>query len=155
MMQASDSHSAQQHYLLGAELAEAGEYNRAVEEMTRAVELEPQLHTARLQLGLLHLTMGQREAALEQWARLRQTPVSGIRCFAEGLEALSRDDFARCVTALEQGITLNTTNPPLNDDMRMIIERIRAGVTTQAQQPADGEAAAVVRTDFSLYGRND
>ena len=150
-MQISDSQSAEQHYLRGAELAQTGEYTRAVEAMTRALELEPQLHTARLQLALLHLTMGRPDAALEHWAFLQQLPNGPLRHFAEGLEALSRDDFPRCITALETGIELNTVNPPLNADMRKLIESIRAQVPDVQQRASREGAAEPVRTDFSLY----
>ena len=145
--------TAERHYLLGAELAQAAEYERAVAEMTRALQLQPNLHTARLQLGLLYLTLGQPAQSLATWQPLDALdPQAYLRLFKEGLEALIRDDFVRCVALLEAGIRANTQNAPLNQDMGRLISKARAATSQRkpAQPPAPG-GADEVRSDFSLY----
>lgn len=149
-----DTMNGELHYLLGAELAQQGDYEQAVIEMALAVELQPSLHTGRLQLGLLHLTLARPAEALAAWRPLDALPDdSCLKLFKQGLEALIRDDFADCIGRLEQGIVANTTNAALNRDMALIISKCRAALAEQAptstQLPRD--EAPEVRADFSLY----
>jgi hypothetical protein len=140
--------TGERRYLLGAELAQQRDYEGAVLEMSAAIALNPLLHVARLQLGLLHLTLAQPHHAVAVLAPLEELPDdSALKHFKRGLEALIRDDFSACVRALENGIALNRDNPPLNRDMQLIVSRIKSTVdaTRQSQDPAG------VRTDFSLY----
>ena len=147
----NDAGNAELHYLLGAELAQAGDYPRAVVEMGRAIELQPELHTARFQLGLLHLTMAEPQHSLAVWAPLEQSGNPALKSFKRGLEALIRDELAACIGFLEAGIAANTVNPPLNRDMRLVIENTRRALQPQPA-PAGPQA---VRTDFSLYGQSE
>lgn len=157
---ARDPRNAELRYLLGAELAQQKEYSAAVAEMSTALALDPQLHFARFQLGLLYLTMAQPNQSIETWAPLEALDEgAALKYFKRGLEALIRDDFNGCVGLLRQGIELNTQNAPLNRDMRMVIDRV--GAATEAATvaaPAPPAAApetrpsSGVRTDFSLYG---
>jgi len=151
-----DAMNAELRYLLGAELAQQGEYEQAVLEMTLAVELQPSLHVARFQLGLLHLTLARPSEALAAWAPLDALPDgSYLKSFKQGLDALIRDDFANCIGSLERGIAANTVNAPLNRDMALIIDKCRAALAQQPappkQAPASAETESRVRTDFSLY----
>lgn len=141
--------NGERRYLLGAELAQQRDYEGAVLEMSAAIALKPSLHAARLQLGLLHLTLAQPDHALQVLAPLEELPEdSSLKHFKRGLEALIRDDFATCVNALEHGIALNTDNAPLNKDMQLLVSNVMKAVEDdrQSQDPA------AVRTDFSLYG---
>jgi tetratricopeptide (TPR) repeat protein len=145
-------------YWLGAQLAHAGHYERAVAEIGNALTLQPDLYIARFQLGLLHLTMADANRALEVWAPLEMLEDDdALKHFKHGLEALVRDDFAACIGHLTHGIALNIRNAPLNADMSLVIEKARetlartAGpaTATQAAQSVD----EAVRTDFSLYSK--
>ena len=73
---ARDADHAKALYLLGAVHAEIGMYDDAVREMTRAVELEPDLLTAHFQLGLLHYT----SERYEQAVHLRSSTAAPRRC---------------------------------------------------------------------------
>ena len=153
---ARDPRNAELRYLLGAELAQQREYDAAVVEMRTALDLDPNLHFARLQLGLLYLTMAQPNESIDVWAPLEKLDESAaLKAFKRGLEALIRDDFPACINYLQQGIQLNTQNAPLNRDMSMIVDRVREAGAPE-EQPAPvveaPPAAAAVRTDFSLYG---
>jgi tetratricopeptide (TPR) repeat protein len=147
--------NAELHYLLGAELAQAGRYEAAAAEMTRALELKPNLHTARLQLGLLYLTLRQPQRSLAIWQPLEALgSASCLALFKQGLEALIRDDFGRCVSLLEAGIRANTDNAPLNGDMERIVHKAREALSQgKPGGTATEDAADVVRSDFSLYGQ--
>lgn len=139
----------ERRYLLGAELAQQQDYEGAVLEMSAAIALNPLLHVARLQLGLLHLTLAQPDHAVHLLAPLEQLPDdSPLKHFKRGLEALIRDDFAACVRALEHGIALNRDNAPLNADMQLIVSQVKSA----AEAKRESQDPTAVRTDFSLYG---
>ena len=154
---AQDPRNAELRYLLGAELAQQKDYSAAVAEMNAALELDPGLHFARFQLGLLYLTMAQPDNSLATWAPLESLDESAaLKYFKRGLEALIRDDFDRCIGLLRQGIHLNTQNAPLNRDMSMVIDNVRTALVPPAdavtvEPAAEGRSAEIVRTDFSLY----
>jgi len=154
---AQDPRNAELRYLLGAELAQQKDYGAAVEEMNTALQLDPGLHFARFQLGLLYLTMAQPNDSLATWAPLEALEeTAALKFFKRGLEALIRDDFDTCIGLLRRGIDLNTQNAPLNRDMSMVIDNVRTALIPPAndpivappmeKRPGDG-----VRTDFSLY----
>jgi len=145
---------AKTRYLLGAELAQVRQYERAVSEMSAALVLQPDLHTARFQLGLLYLTLGQVQQASAVWAPLEQlAPDSYLTLFKRGMEALVRDEFLRCVELLSAGIAANPTNTALNRDMSLVIGKARDAMGRNAAQTDTGASheERSVRTDFSLY----
>lgn len=115
------------HYLLGAEHAQIGMYDRAISDMTAALELNPALDTARFQLGLLYLTSMRVPEAITTWQPLDQLG-SGhpFYLFKTGLISLANDDFTTCVKLLEQGIAANNINLVLNADMQRVIDQVKA-----------------------------
>ncbi len=123
-----DPGNAELRYLLGAELAERREYPEAVVQIRTALDINPKLHFARLQLGLLYLTMSQPDDSLTVWAPLEELDeTAALKAFKRGLEALIRDDFSGCIGYLQRGIDLNKQNATLNDDMSQLIQRVRDG----------------------------
>jgi tetratricopeptide (TPR) repeat protein len=147
---ATEPRNAELRYLLGAEMADAGDYDGAVLEMSTALTLAPAMHVARLQLGLLHLTMARPDHAQAVLAPLENlSEDSALLHFKRGLEALIVDEFDACLANLQHGIKLNRENEPLNRDMNLIIERVQSLLSSQATS----QEASEVRTDFSLYSR--
>lgn len=151
----NDPRNGEIRYLLGAELAQQQRYDEAVLELSAAIALNPLLHTARFQLGLLHLTMAQVHHATAVLAPLENLEDDQpLKHFKRGLDALAVDNFPEAVASLERGIQLNRDNPPLNADMKLLLDRIRATMANNAEAAArsSDEQSNVVRTDFSLYG---
>jgi tetratricopeptide (TPR) repeat protein len=139
--------NAELRYLLGAELAQRCEYPEAVAAMHSALDINPKLHFARLQLGMLYLTMAQPDHSLAVWAPLEELDeTAALKAFKRGLEALIRDDFPACIGFLQQGIDLNKHNTTLNEDMTQLIARVRDG-SVIGPAPAPSTAA-----DFARYG---
>ena len=150
----NDPRNAELRYLLGAEMAQQKDYDGAVMEMSSAIALNPLLHVARFQLGLLHLTMARPDHAIAVLGPLENlSDASALKFFKRGLEALIEDKFEKCVDNLRTGIELNRENAPLNRDMTMLLERVLKIAPTNDASHAQSEAADVneVRTDFSLY----
>jgi tetratricopeptide (TPR) repeat protein len=142
-----DPSNAELRYLLGAELAQRREYPEAVAQMRTALDINPKLHFARLQLGLLYLTMSQPDDSLAVWAPLEDLEeTAALKAFKRGLEALIRDDFPTCIGYLQQGIDLNKQNATLNDDMSQLIERVRDGSVIAPPNPVPA------RDDFAPFG---
>lgn len=139
--------NAELHYLLGAELAQQHEYPAAVAAMHSALDINPKLHFARLQLGMLYLNMSQPDHSLAVWAPLEELDeTAAIKAFKRGLEALIRDDFHACIGYLQQGIDLNKHNVTLNEDMTLLIARVKDG-SVIAPAPMPGP-----NNEFARYG---
>ncbi|MFT3736038.1 MAG: hypothetical protein QM776_13600 [Rhodocyclaceae bacterium] len=150
-------------FFLGSEYAQIGMYDRGVEEMTRAVEMAPEFHIARFQLGLLHLTSGRPLPAQEMWEPLgslaEDHPETYLRVFKDGLEALIGDRFDECRALLQRGQAINTLNLPLNADMQKIIDALPSsdGEPGAGSDAAAPEAASEQNADhlfLSAYRNN-
>ena len=116
-------------YMLGAEYAQIGMMDRAAEHMAQALDMDPALHTARFQLGLLHITCNQPAQALSVLAPLEKLPdTEAFHHFGTGLQLLLQDKLTACSEALQRGIELNSASPvpnlALNADMNKLIANI-------------------------------
>lgn len=112
-------------YLLGAENAQIGLYDRAEVEMQRAVSLDPTLYTACFQLGLLQITRGKADSAAQTWHGLDSLPDGHALClFREGLQALAIDRFGEARSAIQAGVQVNDFSPDLNRDMENLLQRL-------------------------------
>lgn len=133
------------HYLLGAEYAQIGLYDRAVESMSHAVTLDPALHLAAFQLGLLHLTQGQPDQAASSWEALATLPEEDpLFQFSTGLKHLAKDEFDACKVCLEKGMALNQAIPALNHDMQQVLDQIaKLGNTNTTEPPASNTENSV------------
>lgn len=131
-----DPRDGKPHHLRGAIFAAQGEPGKAIEAMTQALALEPQLTVARFQLGLLYLTSGNVGEARSVWQAFDDLAERHpLRLFKTGMLHLANDEFEDCVALLEQGIALCDTES-INKDMRRVIEKVRAAVP--ARRPEDG-----------------
>jgi Flp pilus assembly protein TadD len=134
--------------MLGSEYAQLGLAAQAKASMARAVELGPDFPLARFQLGMLHLTTGEVEAARAAWAPLAtlsaQHPQAYLAALHRGMLHLVADEFDAAVRMLGEGVALNRDNEPLNQDMRRVIDAIEhlpgreaAPTPPTAQAPMD------------------
>lgn len=136
------------HFLKGSLLAGDGNPIEAHRSLSRAIQLDPSFDIARFQLGFFELTSGEADAALATWKPLESLPaVHYLSHFIAGLRALISDRFAECIACLEQGISANQDNAPLNSDMALIIEKcaeiLRSDPGGQGQgQSADHDLSA-------------
>ncbi|HZV63597.1 MAG TPA: hypothetical protein VFG03_01630 [Telluria sp.] len=142
------------HYLLGAEYAQIGLYERASGAMEAAIALDPALSVARLQLGLLWLSGGAPDKADLALAPLDDLSVDDpMRLFGRGLRHLIKDEFDDATACLQAGIAANTANAPLNGDMQRIVEqiaRVRAGgALPDAAPPVAAEAHQMLLSAYT------
>lgn len=144
-------------FLLGAEFAQMGRIEEAIQAFAAALLLAPEMHVARYQLGLLQYTSGHAALALVTWQPLTQLPQAHpLREFVFGFAALAEDRFADAITRFRAGQALNTDNAPLNGDIQMVIDRIEALVRSNAEQSAaavpeegaDADASHVLLSNY-------
>lgn len=134
--------NAKVRFLLGAEHAQIGLLDRAQEELSAALDIDPGLVPARFQLGLLHLVQARVAEASAAWKPLEALPESDPYLhFKRALEYLVVDDFARCEETMSRGMQLNTANAPLNVDMQRVLDEIktRTGQAAAAAKPETSE----------------
>lgn len=147
-------------YMLGAEYAQIGMMDRAAEHMAKAIEMDPDLHTARFQLGLLHITCAQPAQALSVLAPLEKLPEdSAFHHFGMGLQYLVQDQVGLCRKALERGIELNaasaTPNLPLNADMQRLLASMAENGDGTQNVVAMGSPNAEAGFLMSAYSRSN
>lgn len=143
--------NANVQYMLGAIHAQIGMYDRAIEDMQKAIAIDPNLMTAHFQLGLLYITSGNVTAAEEAWSALDSLgEENALFLFKRGILSMARDKFEECIADLQNGIKRNTINRALNRDMQMLIsqaqEALKNGSDGTAQEKPknsnDGAAQA-------------
>ncbi|EUJ10334.1 hypothetical protein Meth11DRAFT_1148 [Methylophilaceae bacterium 11] len=126
-------------YVLGAEFAQIGIYDKAEYEMQRAISLDPELYTASFQLGLLQMTLGKVEDAKSSWKLIDKLPEThSLWLFKTGIEQLAVNQFSDAKRLLEQGIALNDFSPELNHDMSTVL----ASLPNEAEVAENSNASA-------------
>lgn len=146
-------------YMLAAQHAQLGMFDRAVEEMREALRQAPDLEMARFQLGLLLTARDETVEARELFQPLANgAQVPALEWFAGGLIDLIDEKVADCRAKVEKGLAVNHDNPALNNDMQRILAQLPdgeadAGVAAQAAAPpADrSQNEADEATSNSLY----
>ena len=142
---------ARLHFLKGSNLAGQGRLIEAHGSLSDAVEIAPDFAIARFQLGLFQLTSGESNNALKTWARLDMLPDEHyLKLFVVGLRHMVRDEFSECIESLQAGIAVNVENPPLNNDMNLVIEQCKpflsgeTGATNAQTEEEDTTSATSV-----------
>lgn len=151
-----DPGNGQAKYLLGAVYAQIGMYDRAVSEMSRAVELLPELYPAHFQLGLLYMTSGKVEKAKNAWLPLENLDSEHpFQLFKQGLEHLVEDDFESCISFLKRGIDRNRMYASLNDDMVKVINSAQQALKNSNSAVKNHETSAGRHALLSSYQHNE
>ncbi len=114
-------------YILGAEYAELGMHERAIDFISRALVIDPSLETARFQLGLLYMASGLVQDSRRVFEPLLQLDNDiYLHQFALGMTQLLDENVEGAIQCLNVGIELNSENEALNRDMRNVIVEIRS-----------------------------
>ena len=136
-------------YLLAAEHAELGLFERAIAGMEAALRLDSQLEMARFQLGLLYLQGNQVSNAKAHFSALSKSQDRGLQAFAAAMEALTEDKTALAQEKLAFGLAHADNNPALKADMQRMLDRLLGG--GGAAEAPSSEATSVF---LGAYQRN-
>lgn len=142
-------------YLLAAQHAQIGIFDRAEEGMRAVIERSPEFAIARFQLGQLLALKGAAAESREILSPLFAGE-GALSAYARGMAALSAEDIAAGLRELELGLTLPQEIPVLAADM----QRLRDNLIERQTGTSDG-FAAVAPTSAPIYlagygyGRSD
>ena len=126
----SQKPTAESLYILGAEYAEIGMPERAISHINEALKINPELHTARFQCGLLYFILNDTTSAINTWAQLSELGDHYLHLFATGLSLISSEKYHEAKEKIQQGISSNDENPFLNEDMNRIIANLNGESST-------------------------
>jgi len=139
------------HYLLGAEFAQDQRYGDAVVHFTTAVEQSPSLWIARLQLGLLWLSLSNPTAAAMALQPLNELPeTDALHHFGRALTALCSGDLPGASSMLQTGLQLGADNAPLLADMRRLLDATMSRMREAAESPSATGDARQVSHDLAI-----
>lgn len=120
-------------YMLGAVHAQIGLYDRAIEEIDKAVSIDPTIDAAHFQLGMLYITSGKVKEAEKAWAPLDKLgDQHPFYLFKSAFLHLVRDEFEKTIELLKRGIELNDFNQPLNRDMEKVLASTEDALSKQS-----------------------
>jgi tetratricopeptide (TPR) repeat protein len=137
-------------YLLGAEYAEIGMYDRAKQSFQSIIDVEPLKEMVRLQKGLLHIFLDEQHEArlcLGQLVEVRNE-ASFIYWFAQGILVSLDSQNQKAIECLKKGVELNEVNEPLNEDMRKYIEKLSVS-SPDVTATESSEKSKNIRTEIS------
>lgn len=141
-----EPHNANALYLLGAEHAELGLYDRAVEEIEQALRIDPNIEMARFQLGLLYLKASKLDNAAQAFAHLAtHAQADSLRAYAAGLVALCQEEITVAREKLALGLSGENNNPALKKDMQELLNKLLDSevVASQGGAPEDSASASI------------
>lgn len=122
-----DPASAIPHYLLAAEQAHLGLIEQAEHSFANVLLLQPDMHMARFQLGLLQYFSEREALALLTWQPLRELePTNALQNFVAGFDALAHSRYIEARDYINRGVMYNKDNPALNADMQKVVASIDA-----------------------------
>ena len=146
-----DKTNATALFLMGAKHAELGLFDRAKEEMEKAISLDPSIEIAHLQLGLLYAQGGDNDKALSYWNHLiEHATESYYKCFSIGLIDLTKGHTESAMEKLQEGMKDNTVNPALND----MIENIIKSLDNTSAEDTDSESPQESSVYMGAYQNN-
>lgn len=117
--------SAWARFVLASEQAANGNIAAAEAQFEAALSCDPDFRIARYQLGLLRLSSGRAEAAMQTWQPLLQAAGDDpYRQFVEGFRHLSEDRFVQALEAFEKGLATPVDNAAVWWDIRQVVEAV-------------------------------
>jgi tetratricopeptide (TPR) repeat protein len=103
---------ARDSYAKGMDAASKGDNKKAVEDLSRAVSLDPQFSQALSELGVQYLKLGQADKAAESLqSALKVTPDDAQTRLSYGVALMNEKKFAEAETELRQVLTKNSAMP--------------------------------------------
>jgi predicted Zn-dependent protease len=141
-------------YLLAAQHAQIGMFDRAEAGMRAVVAQSPDFAIARFQLGQLLTMKGAVDESREVLSPLFAGE-SALSAYARGMAALAVDDVAAGVRELELGLTLPQEIPALSSDMQRLRDNLlQQEAATGDMPPESAPTSAPIYLAGYGYGRS-
>jgi tetratricopeptide (TPR) repeat protein len=145
------------HFLIGSEHAALGEMDKAEAAIANAVLLDPGLHIARYQLGLLQYSSGRVAVALVTWQPLTELEVEqGLPEFVRGFAALAQDQMEAAKRHFAAGLLVDDVNAVVAGDIRKVLgglQSVDAGAVTDFKVEAQLRIAPSAHVLVSTYDK--
>jgi tetratricopeptide (TPR) repeat protein len=118
-----DPKSASARLLLGAEHAELGLFDRAMEEFQHALALDASLAVARFQLGLIHYVQNDRDRAAAVWSALPGLPgAEALNAFACALQHAAAGQLDSALSELDAGLAAQPSAALAKDMLKIKLQ---------------------------------
>lgn len=129
------------HYLLGAEYAEIGMRDRAIDQISQALVLDNSLHMASYQLGLLHFLNGDNDPARSVWKPLLHLSTTDpLHHLGLGLTAILDSEPTIANKALRTAKSLNKNNPALERDIDNLLKHLEKNDPFMSEESTNKDA---------------
>jgi len=139
------------HYLLAAQYAQIGMFDRAEEGFRTVVTNEPALRIACFQLGQLLVMKGTLDEAKATFAPLLAQD-DALGAYARAMHAVADDNADDAVREIDIGLALPQDIPALAHDMKRVRDRLR-NVDEDAPQPMQAMPTTPAPIFLTGYGR--
>ena len=140
-------------FLLAAQHAEIGLYDRAKEGYRLSIEQKPDLHLARFQLAMLSLQSGEMDDLQEQIAYIEtHADNPRLKRYTRALSAMSEENAELAIEHFEEGLALDSGSPEADDVAMSMLNSIRAHLAQASSEPEDAQYSKSRRAiDLSAY----
>jgi len=120
-----DPKNAQVIYLMAAQHAEIGLYDRAITGMNASLELDPTMEMAKFQLALLYTEADKIEDAKSLFDDiLKNTENQALKLFSSALSSLIKGDKNEAIKSFEEAFQLPKDNPSLFSSMEHVYKNL-------------------------------
>jgi tetratricopeptide (TPR) repeat protein len=147
-----EADNAQAQFLLAAEYAEIGLYDRAIEGMTRTLHLSPSMHIARFQLGLLYYSKSDFDTARAIWEPLDALGDDAMTLFKTALLLIGAGHQREAIPQLERALEIGTGNGALKTDISKVLQHARAQLDSSENASAPSAHVLARRYDDASGG---
>lgn len=131
-------------YLLAAEHAELGLFERAISGMETALAIDPGMDMASFQLGMLYSRNGQNDKAAELWTRIKEgSPDAALQMHSSAMLELLAENYQDALVYIKKGLMYEGDNPALGEMMRNLMVE----ASKKVSQHSDSEDASAENDD--------
>jgi tetratricopeptide (TPR) repeat protein len=129
---------ARMWYMLGTLYTNIGIYDKAAQNMEKALQIDSDYAIARFHLGLLQLMSGDRNLAEITWSPLDSLGEEHyLTLFKAGLLDIANEDIEQGILLIRQGINKNQVVESLNEDMQTVIEHASLSMQAENASPSN------------------
>lgn len=144
---------AMPQFLIGSEYAALGEMDKAETAIASAVLLDPALHIARYQLGLLQYSSGRAAAALVTWQPLLANNEPGLPDLVRGFAALAQDHLDQARENFMAGLAATDLNPYVAGDIRKVLAGLADKGDAGSSEPVPAQPGSTAHVLVSTYDK--